>query len=355
MAGQKPIPIANARQPKPSAPRGTSTGRRRLSAGRKVSALARKQLDEFISLEPKVLRGDDPEPIHDIRVAGRRLQQILDLMYPKPRPPKLRKLRRTIRRSRRVLSAVRNCDVLLERVDKTLDRKQLANREVWSTFRDYLKDRRESSFRKALRRLSGLNLPGFYVGLKGFLQDTEESPAPSRRVVSGDGALSTASGGPIQTRIGEALKETWSDLAARVEQAREETTPPALHAVRIAAKRVRYLIEVVHELGDGDSEQALACLRQVQQHLGDWHDLVVMEESMLEMLSRPKFLQKQLELALETCRVVLRSRSNQKRYEEKFVEMVVGSPEWAGLEKWVSGFLGTPATAPTSMEGSASA
>jgi CHAD domain-containing protein len=312
-------------------------------------------LDEFISLESKVLRGDNADAIHDIRVASRRLQQVLDLMYPKPRQPKLRKLRRTIRRSRRALSTVRNCDVLLERVEKTLERRKLANREVWNAFHDYLKDLRDSSLRKALRRWSGLNLPAFYVHLKGFLEDTEASPAQARRGSAISNSPSAAPGSTLQTRIGDALQETWSDLASRVEQAREQTTAPALHGVRIAAKRVRYLIEVIHELGSGDAEQALACLRQLQQHLGEWHDLVVMEEAMLEMLSRPRFLQKRLELALETCRVVLRSRSHQRRYEGKFVEMVAGSPEWASLESWVSRFLGSSATTSTPMEGSASA
>jgi len=52
---------------------------------KKVRELAQKQLDRFMSFEPKVLRGDDPEAIHDMRVASRRLQQILDLVYPKPR------------------------------------------------------------------------------------------------------------------------------------------------------------------------------------------------------------------------------------------------------------------------------
>src|SRR6516225_5055134 len=50
----------------------------------KLQGLALQQLDRFMSLEPKVLRGEDPEAIHDMRVASRRLQQFLDLIYPPP-------------------------------------------------------------------------------------------------------------------------------------------------------------------------------------------------------------------------------------------------------------------------------
>ena len=64
---------------------------------KKVRELALRQLNRFISYEAKVLKGDDADAIHDMRVASRRLQQVLDLLYPKPRPPELRRLRRQIR------------------------------------------------------------------------------------------------------------------------------------------------------------------------------------------------------------------------------------------------------------------
>ena len=89
-------------------------------AWKRVRQLALKQLNRFMTLEPKVLRGDDPDAIHDMRVASRRLQQILDLMYPKPRAREIRGLRRKIRRSRRRLSGGRNRDVMEERGGKQL-------------------------------------------------------------------------------------------------------------------------------------------------------------------------------------------------------------------------------------------
>ena len=60
---------------------------------KKVRELALRQLNRFMSYEAKVLKGDDAEAIHDMRVASRRLQQVLDLLYPKPRPQELRRLR----------------------------------------------------------------------------------------------------------------------------------------------------------------------------------------------------------------------------------------------------------------------
>ncbi len=105
----------------------------------KVRGLALRQLDRFMTLAPKVLRGDDPEAIHDSRVASRRLQQVLDLLYPAPCPREIRRLRRKIRRCRRALGEVRNCDVLLERVEKALARKRTARRETWAAVEQYLR------------------------------------------------------------------------------------------------------------------------------------------------------------------------------------------------------------------------
>jgi len=36
--------------------------------------LARKRLERFVTLYPKALVSDDPEIVHDLRVASRRLQ-----------------------------------------------------------------------------------------------------------------------------------------------------------------------------------------------------------------------------------------------------------------------------------------
>ncbi|MGH9433818.1 MAG: CHAD domain-containing protein, partial [Terriglobia bacterium] len=66
--------------------------------------LALKQLDKLVALEPKVLRGNRREAVHALRVASRRLQEELDLIYAKPRPPEIRRLRRKIRRCRGLLS-----------------------------------------------------------------------------------------------------------------------------------------------------------------------------------------------------------------------------------------------------------
>ena len=303
----------------------------------RVLEVARRQLDQFVSLESKVLKGDDPEAIHDIRVASRRLQQVFDLLYPPPRSQKVRKLRRTIRRARRVLSVVRNCDVLLDRVKRVLTKKRTSRREAWEVFRDYLQERRDQRFRKASRRLSKLNLSAFYVRLREHLRS-----AGNTQPLSGAPAVqerSSAGENDLRARLGQQLRETWASLETGVAEAQEMPGAATLHPARIAAKKMRYLIEVIHEFGVAGSDQALACLRHLQQHLGDWHDLEVLEEMMLEMVARPAFLRGRLELAMDVERLVLRNRRSKKAYEGKFFQMTGSSEEWTRLREWVENFL----------------
>jgi CHAD domain-containing protein len=304
-----------------------------------VLAASRRQLDQFVALEPKVLKGNKPEAIHDIRVASRRLQQVLDLLYLPPRPAKVRKLRSTIRRARRVLSDLRNCDVLLERVERVLGRKRASRREAWEAFRGYLQQRREQSFRKASRELSKLNLSALYVRLREHLK---LSGQPSARLAPQSAPAAIPMGDRddlLRARLDAALRETWSSLETLIAQAREAPEATALHAVRIGAKKVRYLMEVIHELDVPGSDRALSSLRHLQQHLGDWHDLQVLEEMMLEMVARPRFLQGNLELAMEVERLALRNRRRKGIHEERLFQMTGNSEEWKRLTEWIQGFL----------------
>ena len=135
----------------------------------KVRKLALRHLNRFISLEAKVLKGDDPDAIHDMRVASRRLQQVLDLVFPKPQPREARRLRRKIRRCRRALGDVRNCDVLLQQVEGRLARRRSSDREAWTVVKQHLQERRSESFARAIRKLSKMNLAVFYMHTKEIL------------------------------------------------------------------------------------------------------------------------------------------------------------------------------------------
>jgi len=310
----------------------------------KVRGLARRQLDRFMSYEPKVLKGDDPDAIHDMRVASRRLQQILDLVYPRPRPREIRRLRRKIQRCRRALGEIRNCDVLLQHVEALLARKRAVRREAWTAVRHYLLARRSESFLRAIRKLSKVNLAVFYVRMKECLALIGSAPGPGRHphnLSLPDMPLPE----PFPERIAPALEGVWNAFEEQVALSQRDRRAPVIHGVRIAAKRLRYLLEVVHEFDVPGSAEALAWLRRLQRHLGNWHDLEVLEQMMIEMIARPEFLQDQLLLAMEIEKLVLRNRTAKKAFEGKYITMTQESAEGRRLKDWVGYLLASPSAA----------
>lgn len=310
----------------------------------KVRKLAVRQLERFLSLEPKVLRGDDPSAIHDMRVASRRLQQVLDLLYPPPAAGEIRKLRRIIRRSRRSLSEVRNCDVLLKDVGARLTRKRTSRREIWTAVEHYLHQRRSKSFEKALRKISKTNMAVFYVHLKGHLTLNGAKPEPIHHAQH-DTETQEFVPELFYQRIRLALENMAKSFEDQIALSLRDPGPSVIHRARIATKRLRYLIEVIREFGVPGSDELLGWLRDLQHQLGNWHDLEVLEEMLIEMVARPEFLRDRLEIAMGVQRLIIRNRVDKKALRDKYFKMADDSAGFRQVKDWVAYLLSEPSAA----------
>jgi hypothetical protein len=71
----------------------------------KLRKIALRQMNKFIDLVPLVLRNEDLTAVNRMRVICRRLEEILDLIYVKPRPGHIKKLRRRLKLCRRTLGS----------------------------------------------------------------------------------------------------------------------------------------------------------------------------------------------------------------------------------------------------------
>jgi CHAD domain-containing protein len=308
----------------------------------RISSLAIKHLDRCVSLEPKVLQGDHPDATHGLRVATRRLQQVIELVYPLPHSGEIRKLYRGLKRCRSSLSEIRNYDVLLERVDAALSRKRTARREAWEAIGDYLRELRSERLEKSLRKLAKANLSAIYVRLKECLpsdRETAHAGAGSGRNGAGQGLTREQ----FYERISDALRTVWTALEQEIARSRHEHDAAALHRTRIAAKRVRYLIEVIHAFDVSGSKEALIWLRSLQTQLGDWHDLVVFEEAVIGMIADRDFLHDHLELAVQIERLIMRNRTLLSTLEKKYFEMTRDKTGFNKTREWVRAVVDSPA------------
>jgi CHAD domain-containing protein len=302
-------------------------------AWRNAHELALRRMDRMLTLEPKILRNQDPGSIHDFRVASRRAQQALDLLYPPPRPTPVRRIRKRIRQGRRAFSEIRNCDVLIESVEKRLARKRVGNREAWEAIQDYLRERRSSAREKALHRLARLRLSRVYLHVQGLRQDSFQPPQDE---AEHSGAISAPLEGQFRLRLIQELERKWTRFAQSLSEGQPpHGTPPSLHPARIAGKKLRYLLEIVEEFHWPGTREIIEWLRTLQQLLGDWHDLDVAEQMMAEMLARPDFLRTRLDLASAVIRLIARNRRNKHLFQTQLGELGLNSKVGQWAQEWV--------------------
>lgn len=240
-----------------------------------LARVVRKRLSKFVALLPGVFAGEDPEAVHDLRVWSRRLQQALVMFFAKPRPGKVRRLRRSLRRVRGALGEWRNCDVQLELVGRECRRtRSQARRRAWSLFREYLFEKRARQVAAARRDLLKHDLAGFAANTKELSEGVLEEGPP-------EGLTE-----PLRASL-EAARARWQSSLAQAQQTRQAVD---IHQFRIATKRLRYRIELMHDLGNKEARPLLGYLKEVQEALGRWHDRQAFYQALAEAVARPEFL-----------------------------------------------------------------
>ena len=234
--------------------------------GEPIAEAARRMLrrffDKMLAREDAVLKGEDIEDVHQMRVATRRLRASLQVVAGVYDPKLIRRYRRGLRQIANSLGAVRDGDVFLEHVANyremlpeagraRLDRLLATVSAERAQARDQLlADLKSKRYHKLKRDFAAfLTTPG--VG-------TLESSAPGIAERVRDFA-----GSAIWRRY-----ELWRAYEVALPNADNET----LHQARIAGKRFRYTLEFFAEALGSSVEQALTPLIALQENLGALQD-----------------------------------------------------------------------------------
>ena len=255
-----------------------------------------------------VMESDNAEAIHKLRVTTRRLQASLDLLQTAGDQTRIRKLKRRLREWRRVLSPVRNYDVFLLVIEKEGASRKPSRRQSFEHLKAILQKRRARRLAKARRYLKRINLAdvcsklGLDAALCAHRQRADEADRSEDQETQTEKPLASIpiplpeliGERAIALRAAERIEQRLSEFQLLAAQSHPTTNPAELHQLRIAAKRLRYLLEIVSEMGYGDAVRALAWLRLLQDRIGDWHDLEAIEEEILSIVSRRKFLKENI-------------------------------------------------------------
>lgn len=197
--------------------------------------------------------------VHQARVATRRLREVVPVAAVHLAGVRRRRLRRALRDMTRALGGVRECDVALDMVaalDATATPVLRASLRSWTR---RLRDRRRDA-RITLLEVCSADRVAKVGGWLDRLVDT--------RAASQDDAW--------RNRLARLLDRRAQALRLAIAEAGVVFVPDLLHEVRIAAKRLRYAIELVGDCGVASVGRTLATLKRAQDVLGHLHDLDVL-------------------------------------------------------------------------------
>lgn len=227
-------------------------------------AALRQGLLAWYANESGARLGDDPEALHDLRVAGRRMESALGF-FESALAATLVRLRPRLKKVVRTLGATRDLDIALWQLEQ---------------FRHELDPSEQGALEVLRRRLEAERLRARAKMLHAL------DAAATQRTLARLGQLITRSAGQRKrSRHLPAVEVMPSLLRARYRKLRKALAPltadsPAgeLHAARGKVKNLRYATEAATAIYDKPAEEFLRVLRQLQNRLGEQHDAHVAQE-----------------------------------------------------------------------------
>ncbi len=222
--------------------------------------------DDFFRRTDKVLATFDPEDIHDLRVASRRVREGLALFAPCYPSDGILPIVKRIKQVTRLLGEIRNTDEALLFFSTLADELgEPCRGELEKLLSQFGKKRK-----KGIRRLR-TGLPEIApASLHGLYRRAVNAPLLFKPPADGVDLLA-----PLRHFARTALDERLSDVLKLVPGARKEGEAEAQHLLRIAVKRYRYRMEILSFLVGERYEEIHEAVKGYQEVLGKMHDLDV--------------------------------------------------------------------------------
>jgi CHAD domain-containing protein len=239
-------------------------------SARGQAAGARHALARTLSRRTEALAGPlhdalkgDVEAVHDARVATRRLREVVPIVTVGHEDKKSARLQRRLRKLTRALGPVRELDVALQLFDDREGRKRSPG---VAALRTHLRGERDKAFERLQRAFDQPRAERLLGRLAKLDERLREGPE-----TASDAELERA-----RRALAGSAVERARQLGDAIAAAGAIFMVDRVHEVRIAAKRLRYALELAGELRLVPTGALVNRLRRVQEVLGDLHDLDVL-------------------------------------------------------------------------------
>jgi CHAD domain-containing protein len=230
--------------------------------------LLQERGDDFFRRTDKVLENFEPDDIHDLRVASRRLREGLTLFAPCYPPESILPLARKIKQVTRLLGDIRNTDEAILYFSSLYE-------EIGEPFRNGL-ERLLSLFnkkrKKVIRKLKN-SLPEIAPpSLHDLFRRVFNAPLLFKETPQGVDLLA-----PLSVFARNAFEERLSEALKLVPGSRGADEAESQHLLRIAVKHYRYRLEILSFLVGERFDEIHAALKGYQEVLGKMHDMDVFD------------------------------------------------------------------------------
>ena len=243
----------------PAAPDlGSTTVTASPTVGEVAFAVLRRNVQVMIAHEPGTRLGEDIEDLHDMRVATRRLRAAL-AMFSDALPARANHYRMELGWLADALGVVRDLDVQIERLGVWAQEVPEEDRASLDELAALLERERDEGRHDLLIALDSRRYERLVAGLTSMLRQ-----GPARRSAAACAPAVLAVPALVTERHRAAVRAAW--------RARRSGEATDFHRLRIRGKRLRYALEFVAEVYDGETLRYIRRVVRLQDALGLMQD-----------------------------------------------------------------------------------
>ena len=314
--------LAKGLNPEGSLDLGPVAVKRNLSVGEVAFRVLRRQFAARRAHEGGTRLGDDPEELHDMRVATRRMRSALKF-FEDALPEEAEHFRDELKFVAGGLGEVRDLDVQIEQLESWVSEADEEDREPLSKTVNVLEKRRVAAREELLEALDSGRYERFESSFADFLQ----------RGPAAEGYADE----PVRAVAPDLLSRPhrkWRKAAERVD---ESSHPEEYHDLRKKGKRFRYALEFLSGVyGEKTTGKIVKPLKDLQDELGRHQDLIVSGDLLKQLTTESRKLPPKTAFAmgalaernLQEAAGIRASLPGSKGYRK-----LVKGKTWKGFEK----------------------
>ena len=239
-----------------------------------------------------VLKDWDIEFLHDFRVAIRRTRSALSQIKEVFPATQVAHFSEEFRWLGSRTGPVRDIDVYLLKIPALRDSLRAEARSDLEPMVQLLREKKRRELRRLRTCLRSRRFQLLMEEWEAFLQDPGDSGKPGDPAMSGDAAepedpeargsqVPALAWRPIKEVASARIRSAFEKIMKKGQAVRKDTTPEALHRLRIDCKKLRYLLTFFRSLYPEDEIKPLIkALKRLQDRLGDFNDLQVQSETL---------------------------------------------------------------------------